>query len=401
MFPFVAKFGENSSGGRSLARWSARLLAASFLVKGLTPVTTPPGNIFDSLANQLRDATICAARAPRWLSIVLLVVAFRLIVGALWSAVGQQFIQSQPQNVLEMRRLLVAHRPMIYGIWKAPAFAFFRRLFIWGAFLLAILSGVASVAIAALVLPRMSSFWSWVLIGVVSFAVTELEKLGTERLYAWAAPKPVPPTENEAQARLGFYTLLYPQEATAGSPLLYAYSSLERDQVGQRFFELGTGRASLASRLIVLAIIAAIYPHIPAPNIEPFGQTGFIGCTYTDLYGFFRLTQENLRLGIAAAVILLAVSPLTVLSTYISFMREWRFPWKVQFEVLRRELGFATRMMVYQPLMAIVGAIVGMGLLWVSAFLATRFKSPVAGLVVLFIMPLAVGIVVRKRIVNA
>ena len=122
MFPFVAKFGENSSGGRSLARWSARLLAASFLVKGLTPVTTPPTNIFDSLANQLRDASICAARAPRWLSIVLLFVAFRLIVGALWSAVGQQFIQSQPQNVLEMRRLLVAHRPMIYGIWNAPAF---------------------------------------------------------------------------------------------------------------------------------------------------------------------------------------------------------------------------------------------------------------------------------------
>jgi hypothetical protein len=400
MFPFVAKFGEGSILGRGLARWSARLLAASFLVTRLSSITTPHANIFDSLANQLRDATICAARAPRWLSIVGLVVAFRLIVGALWSAVGQQFTDFQQGTILQKRRSLVELRPMIYSVWRDPVFRLLRRMLIWGAYLLAILSGVVSVVIAALVLTKMSSFWSWVFIVVVSFAVTHVENLGTERIYAKAAPKLTPPNEIEALRRMATYLALYPQETAAASPLLYAYSALTRDQLEQRFFELGTGKVSLAPRLITVALIAAIYPHIPAPDIEPLGRAGFIGCTYTDLYGFFRLTQENLPLAIVAAALLLAVSPLTVLLTYVPFMREWRFPLTVQFEVLRRDWGFAKRTMLYQPLLAIGGAILGMAPLWLSALLATRLNSAVAGLFVLLVMPLAVGFVFRKRIVG-
>jgi hypothetical protein len=178
---------------------------------------------------------------------------------------------------------------------------------------------------------------------------------------------------------------------------LFAYSALDRDQVGQRFFELGTGAVSFAPRLIAIVLTATIYPHIPAPNVEPLGQAGFIGCTYTDLYGFFRLTQENLPLAIAAAVLVLAVSPFTVLLAYILFMIEWRFPLRVQVEVLRREWGFAARMMAYKPLMAIGSAIFVMAQLWISAWLATRLNSPLAGLVVL-LTPLALALVFRKRI---
>ena len=362
MDPLVARLDKVAGAGRSLARWSVRLLGASFLFVGWSPVVTTPTNIFDSLANQLRDATLCAARAPRWLSVIALVIAFRLILAG------------------------------------SPDVRLFRRKIVWGSYLLSILSGGASVSIAALVLPVMSNFWSWVFIVTVSFAFNRMEKIGTDRLLDRSAPEP--PNRAEASSRLITYEGMYPNEVTTASPLLYAYSVLDRDQIAQQFLELGTGNPSLATRLIMLVLIAAIYPHIPTPNVEPLGRIGFIGCTYTDLYGFFRIAQENIALTVAAAILLLAVSPLTVLLAYVRFMREWRFPSEVRFEVLRREWGFAKRHLAYQPAVAIVvGTILGMTLLWVSAWLATRLNSALAGLFVLLSMPFAVMAVVGRLLV--
>jgi hypothetical protein len=323
------------------------------------------------------------------LSIVVLLVAFRMIVGALWSAAGQELLGVPEGNVLEVRRALVANRPHIYAIWKEASFRALRRRLIWGAYGFAILSGVVSVAATAWILPAMSSFWGWVLIALISFAVTRMEKNRTESLYARHTPRPGPPDEHEALKRLAEYIAEYPDEAEAASPLLYAYSALDRDQLGQRFKELGTGAVGFAGKLIAVAIVAAIYPFVPAADVEPLAKAGFLGCTYADVYGFFRLSQENLRLAAAAAVVLLAVSPLTVLLAYVRFMFEWRFPIGVQLEVLRREWGFAKRMVVYQPVMAAAGAILLMVSLWASAWCATRLNSSAAGILVLAALPLA------------
>lgn len=385
MLPLVPRFGEHSKSGRNLARWSARVLAASLLLAGLMPIVARSANIFDSLANQLRDAAICAARVPWWLSILLLVVAFRLIVGALWVALGQDVSDMPSGANLNEYQALVAKRMTIYEVWTSSEFRSLRRKLIWGAFVLAILSGIVSVSFTAWVLPRMSSFWSWILIAVVSFAVTQVEKSGTERLYARHAPVRRPPNRVQITDRLASYVEDYPTEAPTASPLLYAYSTLNRQQLRQRFTELGAGAPAWVSRLIVLAVVALVYPHVPAPNIEPLGRMGFIGCTYTDLYGFFRLTQENLPLAIAAIIVLLAFTPLTVLLTYTLFMIEWKFPLQVQVEVLRREQDFAKRMVVYQPVVATAWAIVIMVLLWVSAWLATWLQAPIAGLLVLIV----------------
>jgi len=403
MMPVVARFGELSSAGRTLARWSARALAASFLLAGLPSGARTAGNLFDSLANELRDAAICASRTPRWLSIAALLVAFRLIVGALWSAVGQQLLGS-PKNTLDFHRLLRTNRMVIHAIWRAPDFRWLRRGLIWGAFIFAILSGLASTAFTAWILMAAGtspSLLLWVLIVVVSFAISKGESLVTERLYARHALKPVPPTRQEAIARLAGYLDDHPGEARTASPVLYAYSALERDELGQRFAELGvTSAAARAHRIVSVVLVAALYPYVPAANVEHLGQRGFVGCLYSDFYGFFTVAAENLPLAAALAVALVVVSPLAVLWAYVKFMKEWRFPIDVQLVVLRRESGFALRMAGYMTVLAVASALVGMLLLWVSAELATRLDSPAAGLTVVVLATLA-GIALYRRLTRA
>jgi hypothetical protein len=231
-----------------------------------------------------------------------------------------------------------------------------------------------------------SSLLVWALITVVGFTISACERRLIEQLYTPPTLEVQPPTQADAVARFAAHQLLYPDQANTALPLLYAYSGLNVDEIAKRFVQLGASRSvTRAGRTALTVMVALLYPFIPAPDVKPLEMKGFIGCIYVNLYGFFRLTQENLMLAIVAAVVLLAVSPLAVQSAYLRFMREHRIPAKVQAEVIRREWGFAFRMIIYTMLSTIVNVLAVILLLLLSALTATWLDSPLAGVVVLVI----------------
>jgi hypothetical protein len=349
--------------------------------------------VFDSLADQLRDAAICASRAPQWLSFLALLLAFRMIVTALRWAVARELAGGLPENALNAVLIVKSLRMETRARLRAPDLRPLGRRLVWGVFIFAVLSGVASTGFTAWILgaaDESSSLLVWALIAIVSIAVTNTEKMLTERRYAQHAPKPEPPAPAEAAERLQSYTLDYPWEARTASPLIYAHSRLERDEIGVRFAELSmSGAVGRTGRVVWIVLVAALFPYVSAPDVEPLEMEGFVGCLYTDFYGFFRVAEENMTLSTVVALLLVAVSPLAVLSTYLQFMREWRFPARTQLDVLRRELGFAGRMMIYQPASYLVTAPLAVLSLWGSAVLATKLDSPVAGLTVLAVAVLS------------
>lgn len=149
--------------------------------------------------------------------------------------------------------------------------------------------------------------------------------------------------------------------------------------------------------MAAIVLIAALYPFVPAPDIRPLRTAGFIGCFYADLYGFFRIAQENFQLAIAAAIIALALNPLVIAqSVYLKIMREWRMPISVQAKALYRTRAFFVKMIPMGAVNGVVNAILGMLTLLTSAVVANWLQSPLAGVAVLAI-PLFVGIAVVRR----
>jgi hypothetical protein len=376
----VEQFEGLSASGRSVARWSARVLAATLLLTSLEPPRQAAANIFDSLADQLRDAAIVSSTAPRWLPIAGLIASLLWLRGSLWSAVGVGYFHARSTPVHDFRRDLRALRPEITLLWTTRGFRWFRRALIALVWIPAVVSGLASTAFAAWVLTHVSSsLLVWPLIAGVSVAITNTEeRLMTNR---FAPVRKRPPNREEAERRLAGYLAQYPREAGSASPLLYAYSGLGRVEMSQRFAELSaTGNLGLVTRVGTIVLIAAIFPHLPIPSIDSAAQDGFLGGVYANAFGFFRLAEANLAVSLGAALVLIIATPVLVLHAYHQFMAEWRMPIVVRVEALRRESRFAVRMTPAAVLMAFAMTAVVIPLLWLSAELANRLDSAVAGL---------------------
>jgi hypothetical protein len=398
--PVVATFGRLSRSGRALTRWSIRVLVASLLLGDLTPIAVPARSLFDSLARELRDATICSARTPIFLAIVGIVVGYRLVAGSLWSSLAIQFLGAVPQGLASAWRSIRAVREEVLTLMAASELRTLSRRLVLGGWTAAIVSGAASTGFASWLLLTVSptrSLLLWLPIVAVSLVITRLEHLVTEHWYSSHGPRLEPPTRDEAATRLQNYLSHHPFEAPTASPLLYAHSGLDRDEIQQRFLELGaTGGTGRIGRLGFVVLVATFYPLLPPADLGRLADDGYLGCVFIGLHDFFRVAQENLILALTAAVIALALLPIAVVGSYLRFMREWRFPFRLRWEVVRRELGFAHRMVVYLVVITTATAAAGTLVLWVGARLAVRLDSPPAGLAVLVLGPLAAILLVRR-----
>jgi hypothetical protein len=400
--PVLARFGVLAVGGRGVTRWSARLLLASVLFGGLTPVEVDPGHLFDSLSAELRDLAICTANVPWWAAAVGLVVGFRMIVGALWMSVageltGAPIVVERPlARYAEARGL----RMEILSVWRSPYFTGFRRRVIWGATCWAALSGLLSALLAAAVLhalPVSSSLLIWAIIAAGSLLITRVEGRMTEQRYASHAPAPEVPSARTARLRARSYASAYPAEAHTAMPLLYGYTGLDRQELAARSLELGTSRTmTRGPQLVALVLVALLYPFLPAPVIAPAASDGLAACLFHDLYDFFAVTQQNIALSSVAAGLLLLAMPVSVLLSYVTLMRPYRVPAAVQADVLGRETLFALRMILYAAVLAILGAALTLVLLLASAYVATWLDSPVAGMAVLLATVPAAWLYVRR-----
>ena len=136
-----------------------------------------------------------------------------------------------------------------------------------------------------------------------------------------------------------------------------------------------------------LLLVAVLYPLVPAPNIEPLASQGFIGDLYVNLYTFFRIAQNNLAVYIAVAIAAFLAIPVSVLLTDRQFMREYKFPVKIQTQVLMRERPFAFRMMAYTLFLAPVAVALVMISLYLSAVIASWSHSAILGICALGILP--------------
>jgi hypothetical protein len=385
----IVRFGTISAPTRGMARWSARVLSAHWLLSAVTPASGVADNIFDSLAAGLRDAAICASKTPILLPILGLLLAHRLILGSLWTAVGQEFMSEEERQALRFRGGLIPYRQAILEVWHSPAFRPKRRRLVWSAFLGSALSGLASTSFAAWILTSriVSPFITWILILLASIIITRLERLLTIRSYDRHKPQKVPPSPEEALERLESYIMRRPGFAATGIPLMFAYSSLDEESFGQRLVDLGNNSPMIVffSRLLVPVNVVVLYSLFPIPSVESLKGRGFIGCLFGDLHGVAGFVQNHLwPEGALMVAIALAILPIVYLSLPIPFMSEWRFPVQVRVEVLRREArGIFWKLLTLVPVPAI--ASVGISLvLWASAAIALRFDSPLAGIVSLF-----------------
>lgn len=380
----LERFEVLSVSGQDLTRWSARLLAATFLLSELEPAEEKVGNVFDSLASKLRDAAVCSSTAPRWLPIAALIVSLFLLRGALWTAVGLGMFGARDAPVADHRRDMRNLRGEIALLWNTPAFRWLRWGLLSAVWILAVGSGLASVAFAALVLTQVSSsLLVWPLIVCVSVAITNTERGVIHARFALF--REPPPSPAEAKRRLARYLAEYPEEAESALPLAYAYSGLDRAEISQRFAELSTtGGLGRVTWIGTIVLVAAIFPYLPVPNVENVGNEGFVDCVYADTYGFFDVAEANLLVSVGAALLLIAATPVLVLHTVHRFMAEWRAPMAVRLEAMRRERRrFAARMRPYAMLIALAGSVIEMTILWASAELATRLSSAAAGLSVI------------------
>ena len=381
----VARFESLAGSGRALARWSARIFAATFLLTDLERVDRTDPSVFDSLAGQLRDAAVCASMAPWWLPAAGLVGGYLMVRGALWSAIALAFFGAREARIGEFRRDTRALREETKSIWLAPNFRPLRWLLLSLVLVLAIVSGVASTAFAAWILTDVSSsLLVWALIVIVSLGITRGEELVLNSRFAQFRDRP--PSQEAAAGRLVEYVRAHPQEAHTGAPLLYAHSGLTRAGITERFAELSAaGGVGRAARIGTIVLLAATFPHLPAPEVERFADDGFVGCVYAEWFGFFRVAEGHLAVSAVAALALFALMPVFILWTYRRFMSEWRFPAAVQLEVMRRESPGSLLMTPVLTLISIAGTAFWIPVLWASAEVGTRLDSAAAGSTLLVI----------------
>jgi len=385
--PLVVRFGTRAATGLAVARWSGRGLAAPLLMRELQGSVGGTSGLLEGLVRSLTDALHCALMTPPGLAMIGLVCAYVLLLRALYLAVTQELKASNhgssptPPDPQELRR-------EIASVWHNRTFRALRRRLVMGGILATVISGVASVVTASYLLASLAISWpflAWASVVLVSMGITRIETALTARWYASHAPGLLPPTPNEAANRLVAYLKLYPQEATGGSPWMFAFSGLDRTQLTMRMMELnasgGTGRVS---RLAFIVFVALLYSCIPvAPLDSALSDAGFIGCTFISMHGFFGVARDNLAGSVVVTAMALVIIPFQSAGVYLQFMREWSFPLSVRLLVVRREWAFCVRMVPYTVVISFFLAGGWTLLLWLSATAALRWASPGLGMVVI------------------
>jgi hypothetical protein len=371
----VVRFGELSVGGRRLARWSAVAAVATLTMSQLQPSAMPVRGLFDSLGAELRDSTLCAARTPRWLWVSAAFLGLVLIRSAIYNAVFRGTTESGAA-------LDSGTRFWVGTYLSTPGFRPLRIFLVYGSWVLAIAAGAGSMLFAAWVLRRggSASLAGWAVIAGVTWIIFQVERLLTERRYAALKPAPEPPATEVTDERFARYMAAHPRD-TSAVPLIYAYTTLSPDEMYTEMTKRSaSGFSALISKLMFVVAVVAIFSMLPAPSVGELTASGFLGCTFVNTHDFFALARDNLVLSITLALVAFSLRPIAVLGTYVSLMREWRVPAGVQREVLRRESGFARRMLLYSSVGALLSAAAVSLVLWLSASIATGLDSPVAGL---------------------
>jgi hypothetical protein len=368
--------GEAAQWARTLARWSAGVVVATWPLRDIDVAHTGSG-LFASLNADVREGLSCLAQIPIWLPAVLVFLALYNNYGAFYLAVRETLLGNGDRYRISGERGILVNsfiRELPTG-WK--------RWHIFGWWIAAVAASAATTALAGLLLRTNGNAWLvWAPVGIVGWLVLTLESAITVRRYRAKIP-PTPPDPEEAQHRAEEWRLMRPGD-TSAMPLIYAHSGLTTDDVGDEFRKLGSsGPVGFTAKVLGLVIIVLIYSALPAPGMTQFRDDGLAGCLFSVVHGFAGVAEQNLGLSIVAGLILLALLPLSILYSYLRFMHRYHFPVQARVELLAREMGFALRSPIFTIIqLGILGLLFAL-LLWASAAVATKWDSPIAGTLVI------------------
>jgi hypothetical protein len=381
---------ELSQGARSLARWSAGAVVATWAFRDIAVSHGGPG-LFASLNTDARAGLACLAQVPLLFPLILFAFALYLTHGSLYTSVRETLVGAGDPFRINLERGILVNSLMnsIPGAW--------RRWHVFGWWLIAGLAGMVSIAITGALLSTSWSAWLvWALVAVAVWCVVKLEDALTARPYRQVTPQR-PADPQAALRRAREWQELHPYD-TSAMPWIYEHSGLSTAEIQEEFGKLGTsGPVGFTSKLLGLVLVVLIYSLLPAPDVGRFQSAGVTGCFFTIVHGFASVAEENLVPSIAAAAVLLVLMPVSVLIAYLRFMIRYRFPPDAMTQVLVRERGFAVRMPIYLVVMAVIIASLLALLMWGSAVVAVRWNSPVAGTLVL-LLPVAIFVWAIRRI---
>jgi hypothetical protein len=383
------KHAEVSEGARSLARWSAAAVVATWVFRD---ITIPHGGhgLFASLNTDARAGLACLAQVPVVFPLILFVFALQLTYGSFYASVRQTLVATgNPFGVSVERGMLV--NSLMRSLPRA-----WRRWHVFGWWLVAGLAGTVTTAIAGALLSTSWNAWLvWTMVAVAGWCVVKLEDVLTVRRYREVIPRR-PADRQAALRRAREWQELRPSD-TSAMPWIYAHSGLSTAEIEEEFGQLGTsGPVGFTSKVLGLVMVVLLYSLLPAPDVSRFQSEGLTGCFFSIVHGFAGVAEENLVPSIIAAAVLLVLMPISVLIAYLRFMIRYRFPPAAVAQVLVRETPFAVRMPIYSIVMIAVMASVIALLMWGSAVVAVRWNSPVAGSVVL-VLPTTIIVWTMRR----
>jgi hypothetical protein len=378
------KYAETAKVGLRLTRWSTGAFVATWAFHGVNTGTNAGDGLFASLNRDARDSLACLALVPAILPLLAMLASVVIVYGGLYTAAREVFVGPEdhplhldPQRGVEVN-LQMARLSRGWRMWMR-----------WGWWLLAAAAGAVTVLVTGVLLRSSWPSWLvWTFTAASVWAVLQVETLVTSARYQENVADRLPKPEQITERRLE-WEASHPFDLSA-MPLIYAYSGLSTDEIEARFKKLGTsGMLALTAKVLGFVVIVLTYSQLPAPSVERFRADGLFGCFFANLHGFAGVAKENLGLSIVAGLVLLVLVPFSVLMAYRKFMVEYRFPFPVMGEVLRRESGFARRMWVYTVLGTTIMGVALALVLWLSAVVADHWNSPLGGAVVVTVPAVA------------
>jgi hypothetical protein len=378
-----------SQGPRAMARWSAGAVVATWGLRDITIAHSGAG-LFASLNADARTGLACLAQVPVIFPLILFVFALQMIYGSFYTSVRKTLLGSEHQFRISTERGILVNR-LMGGLPLA-----WRRWLVFGWWLIAGLSGAVTVAITGALLRTAWNTWLvWALVVVAGWCLAKLEDVLTERRYRVVIPLRGPDRQ-EALRRAREWREQRPAD-TSGMPWIYAYSGLSDEEMREEFLKLGSsGPLGFTAKVWGCVIVALLYSVLPAPDVSRFQSQGLTGCFFSIVHDFAGVARENLMPSIIAGVVLLVLMPISILLAYLRFMIRYRFPPQAVAHVLVGEMLAALFMPLYMIVMAAGMALAIALLMWVSAVVADRWNSPIAGTVVLG-LPIAIIVWAIRR----
>ena len=370
------KHAEFSEGARSLARWSAGAVVATWVFQDIT-ISHGGHGLFESLNTDTRVGLACLAQVPVVFPLILFAFALQLTYGSFYVSVRETLVGTDNPFGLSFERGMLVNSLMssLPRTW--------RRWHVFGWWLVAGLAGTITTAIAGALLSTSWNPWLvWAMVAVVGWCVVKLEDALTARRYREVIPMR-PADRQAALRRAQEWQELRPGD-TSAMPWIYAYSGLSTAEIEEEFSQLGaSGPVGFTSNVLGLVMVVLLYSLLPAPDVSRFQSEGLTGCFFSIVHGFASVAEENLVPSMIAAAVLFILMPISVLIAYLRFMMRYHFPPAAMAEVLVRETPFAVRTPIYSIVMIAVLALVIALLMWVSAVVAVKWNSPLAGTAVL------------------